>query len=131
MADNRIMITLPYTVDLDRCPVEQHLPISFGTGDKEAHKIIMTAYRDTGIVDLTGAGVICYVNRADKSTVVVEAHVEDGKAVIVLPEECYTINGSVSIVVKLTLGDTRATVLWLIGSVNHFNPRTPSGVRPG
>lgn len=129
MADNPIIITLPYTADLDRGPVEQYLPVAFGTGDKEAHKLILTAYRSTGIVDLTGAGVLCYVNRADKTTVVVDGEVVDGKAVVVLPEECYIVNGVVSIIVKLTMGDTRATALWLNGNIN----RTRNGklVDPG
>ena len=129
MADNPIIITLPYTADLDRGPVEQYLPVAFGTGDKEAHKLILTAYRATGIVDLTGAGVMCYVNRADKTTVVVDGEVVDGKAVVVLPEECYIVNGVVSIIVKLTMGDTRTTALWLNGNIN----RTRNGklVDPG
>lgn len=129
MADNPIIITLPYTADLDRGPVEQYLPVAFGTGDKEAHKLILTAYRATGIVDLTGAGVLCYVNRADKTTVVVDGEVVDGKAVVVLPEECYIVNGVVSIIVKLTMGDTRTTALWLNGNIN----RTRNGklVDPG
>ena len=129
MADNPIIITLPYTADLDRGPMEQYLPVAFGTGDKEAHKLILTAYRATGIVDLTGAGVLCYVNRADKTTVVVDGEVVDGKAVVVLPEECYIVNGVVSIIVKLTMGDTRTTALWLNGNIN----RTRNGklVDPG
>lgn len=126
---DNIIITLRYNVNLDRGVVRQRLPVEFGTGDKEAHKIILTACRAAGVVDLTGAGVMAYVNRNDGTSVVVDGSVEDGKAVVLLPEACYAVNGAVSIVVKLTMDETRATALWLDGHIN----RTSNGevVDPG
>lgn len=133
MENNNIIITLRYNVNLDRGVVRQRLPVEFGTGDKEAHKIILTACRAAGVVDLTGAGVMAYVNRNDGTSVIVDGTVEDGKAVVILPEACYAVNGAVSIVVKITMDESRTTALWLDGHINRASNDTlvdPGNVVP-
>lgn len=116
-----ITTNLSYTADLDRGIQKEPLHVAFVMGDQEAHRFIVHVCRRSSkdVVDLSMAGVQGYFFRSDGATVVIPGETEDSRAVVTLPAACYAVPGRFSLVVKISLGDTVHTVLYMDGTVSR------------
>lgn len=109
-----------YTADLDkgvaRCV---DLGAALLTNDKNAHTLLVTCSRGEQAVDLSGASVMGYCIRQDGATVLIPGSCQGSNASLTLTDACYAVPGSLSLVLKLTLGNVISTILWGRGTVGR------------
>lgn len=120
MAEN--LIELKYTYNRNRLPKLTTLGALL-SGDKEAHVFRISIVDDAGDVDLTGASVSGWFirddrNEPDDATVPLTGRIEeDNIAVLPLSDGCYSVVGPFSLVIRVMLGESDATVFWARGRV--------------
>lgn len=92
-------------------------------GDSQAHRFEVTCYRGiySNEVDLTEATISAYFTRADGTTVLIAGAVENGRAVVTLPADCYAVTGRFTLVIKAGMGDVVETILMAMGAVARSN----------
>lgn len=109
-----------YTVDLDkgvtRCV---DLGTALLTEDQNAHTFCVACFRGEQAVNLSGASVTGYCIRQDGATVPVTGSCSANTAILTLPEACYAVPGSLSLVIKLTMGSVISTIFWGHGIVGR------------
>lgn len=107
-----------YAVDLDkgvtRCI---DLGAALLTGDQNAHTFCVACFRGEQAVDLSGASVTGYCIRQDGATVLIAGSCHAHTATLTLTDACYAVAGSLSLIVKLTMGKVISTILWGQGTV--------------
>lgn len=126
-----IVTILRWTVDLNDGARAIPLKAELFGGDKEAHRFIVNAYRDTesNPVDLSGATVYGYFIRSDNVTVPIDGEIENNAAVVQLPPACYARQGRFSFTIKIARGEVLETLFHCIGNVNSTT--TDEVVDPG
>lgn len=75
--------------------------ILLATADKYANRFGAYVYRFTEKADLSGYTVKGYFLRPDGTTITIDGTVEDNKATVVLPPNCYYYDGGFTLTVKL------------------------------
>lgn len=102
-----------YTMDLDkgvtRC---MDLGAALLTEDQNAHTFCIACFRGEQAVELSGAGVTGYCIRQDGTTVLIAGSCQANTATLTLPEGCYAVPGSLSLVIKVTMGSVVNTIFW-------------------
>lgn len=102
-----------YTADLNkgvaRCV---DLGAALLANDKNAHTFLVTCSRGEQAVNLSGASVTGYCIRQDGATVLIPGSCQGSNASLTLTDACYAVPGSLSLVVKLAMGDVISTILW-------------------
>ena len=127
---SKIAIILPYSVDLDRTIGTTILPTLFATGNNLAHRFELTILKGGKTMDLSGVSVTAKfvrcndrANGPNGSTVEMAgspcAFIEDGKAVVVLKDACYTKPGKFTLTISLTEGETITSVFRGEGGVTR------------
>ena len=84
--------------------------------DQEANKIGAIVYMGGEPYALSGTCTGTAI-RADGTTVPMQGHVDGNQAYITLIPDCYAIEGSIQIFVKITIGDVVATLAAAVGTV--------------
>lgn len=98
----------------------------FAEGDKEAHKFVIGLTLGNSEVTLdSGATVTGHFIRADDSTLPpIKGKVEEGKAVLTLPEGAYKITGYFSLIIKANVGEMSCAVFWGDGAITRTSTDT-------
>lgn len=107
-------IDLGYTVDLNKpgMPLSLTTPIVYG--DSQAHRFTVSATRDGEPETMTGTCAAYLIRLTSNDYVAISApyaELVDGKAIVVLPEACYSVSGAACLLIKLTDGDQTTTIL--------------------
>lgn len=116
MSETRQVTTrIPVTVDLDAgvChPRKLHRTLIYGNAD--AHEFLLECLRNGVAEELVNTTVTLYCTRADGKTVTVAGKTEGNIARVKLSDECYAVEGPVTISVELAVFEARAThAVWL------------------
>ena len=117
--------------DLKRALQVQYLQGMVFSGDNDGNLVGVEMY-DGGEPAALAGSVSANVIRADGTTVAVTGTLSDGyKASVVLPQACYAVPGVISIIIKLTDGETDAvtTLGAVVSSV--YRSTTDTVVDPG
>ncbi|MBR4057847.1 MAG: hypothetical protein IKK00_06900 [Oscillospiraceae bacterium] len=98
----------------------------FAEGDKGAHKFVIGLTLGNSVVTLdSGATVTGHFIRADDSTLPpIKGTVEEGKAVLTLPEGAYKITGYFSLIIKANVGEMSCAVFWGDGAITRTSTDT-------
>lgn len=119
-----------YQMDLNKGVQRQTIRPALLQGDAEAHKLEISCVRNGVPVLLSNEAVTGYFVRADGRTVLIDGTVEGGKACVVLPTECYAVEGTFELVVRASVsGDSACAIYWGGGAVRRS--RTDAVVDPG
>ena len=115
-----------------RCELTESVKVHYLKGnvfsqDSQGNKIGVEVYKDGEAVSLSGS-VNGYCVLADGSTVPVSGARSGNKATITLLQACYAVPGPISIVVKLTDGNTITTLACVVGTV--YLSKTDNMVTP-
>lgn len=116
---------LLFITDLNKgVAVTELRPLLF-TGDEEAHRFVVEVMRDGQAENLSGASVVGYFIRADEATVMLEGTVDSqGRAVVALKKNCYSIHGRYQLVIRVTQGDVKTTIFFADGYMRHTTSDT-------
>lgn len=121
-------IALNYYCDLNQAVKVQYIDGNVFSGDNAGNTI--SVYVMDGDQPATiGGSVSADVIRADGSTVAVSGALDGNRAYVILPQACYAVPGSISIVIKNTQNTTITTIAALVGNV--YRSSTDEIVDPG
>ena len=116
-------------VNLDAAVCPEALQGTLFATESDAHKFIITAYRNGEVVTLDGTVTGAFI-RSDDATVELSGSVADGKATITLEASCYVKTGRFSLTVYNTgTNGSKAAVYACVGNVR--NTTTDTIVDPG
>ena len=116
---------LLFTTDLHKgVSVTEVRPLLF-TGDEESHRFVVEVKHDNQTENLSGTSVVGYFIRADEAMVTLDGSVDSqGRAVIVLNKNCYSIHGRYQLVIRVTKDDVKTTVFCADGYMRHTTSDT-------
>lgn len=99
-------------IDLNKPLEKEQMQTLFCTEDALAHRFELTLERDGQPIGLDDHGVVGYFVRCfDRKTLPpIKGTIEDGKAVLTLPDYCYTHVGKFILTIKITKGEVRKAV---------------------
>ncbi|MBR6029228.1 MAG: metallophosphoesterase [Clostridia bacterium] len=80
------------------------------TAEKLAHAFRIVCEDAGGLTTLTG-NVTAYFRRDDGNTILIQGSLDEGRALVVLPQDCYNIPGRFGLVIYHTLSGA-TTVIW-------------------
>lgn len=112
-----IAVQLDYTVDLCKPVHLIQMDVPFFTGDKNAHRFHVKLMRNGCDIDVSGLTATGYMVRADKQTVAWEGEVDGCDIYLTMPAACYAVAGRFRLLLRVTLGDTVETALWVEGAI--------------
>lgn len=121
-------IALNYFCDLNQAVKVQYIDGNVFSGDN-AGNTISVFVMDGDQPATIGGSVSADVIRADGSTVAVSGALDGNRAYVILPQACYAVPGSISIVIKNTQNTTITTIAALVGNV--YRSSTDEIVDPG
>lgn len=121
-------IALNYYCDLNQAVKVQYIDGNVFSGDN-AGNTISVFVMDGDQPATIGGSVSADVIRADGSTVAVSGALDGNRAYVILPQACYAVPGSISIVIKNTQNTTITTIAALVGNV--YRSSTDEIVDPG
>ena len=98
----------------------------FASEDKDAHKFIISVTLGASAVTLdSGTVVTGHFIRADDSTLpVIKGKIEEGKAVLTLPEGAYKIPGYFSLIIKANVNGITCAIFWGDGAITRTSTDT-------
>lgn len=116
---------LLFITDLNKgVAVTELRPLLF-TGDEESHRFVVEVMRDGQAENLSGTSVVGYFIRADEAMVTLEGSVDSqGRAVVALKKNCYSIHGRYQLVIRVTQGDVKTTIFCADGYMRHTTSDT-------
>lgn len=106
-----------YEVDLARGMFRPLYGVMLGAGDVNADTFNIHIIGSADTLNISGASVKGYFQRADGATVYIDGTLADGVASVVLPESCYAYSGPFGLAVKLEDADNAITIAYVNGSV--------------
>lgn len=117
-----------FNQDLQSPVVVHHLHGNFFSQDNQGNLIGVNVFDGGEPATLSGT-VTAYVIRADGATVPVTGSLNGNKCSVILSSDCYSIEGSLSVVIKLTGGGSVTTLCALVAYV--YRSDTDTAVDPG
>ncbi len=121
-------IALNYYCDLNQAVKVQYIDGNVFSGDN-AGNTISVFVMDGDQPATIGGSVSADVIRADGSTVAVSGALDGNRAYVILPQACYAVPGSISIVIKNIQNTTITTIAALVGNV--YRSSTDEIIDPG
>lgn len=105
-----------YNQDLMSPVPVHHLHGNVFSQDNQGNLIGVNVFENGEPVELSGT-VTAYVIRSDGATVSVTGNVSGNTCTVILSEECYAVEGVISIAIKLTGGGSRTTLCAVVAYV--------------
>lgn len=106
-----VQTDLIFNTDLDKGVALTLLKPLLFTGDDDSHRFIVAVNHDGVAESLDGATVYGYFIRPDEATITMEGSVDaEGRAVLLLQENCYNIPGRFQLVIRAVVGDVKTTI---------------------
>ena len=102
---------------------------TIGEGDENANRYGARLFKGNEPVSLAGYTAVGYFVRADQTTVVILGVVTGNEVYVILPEECYAVEGNFALVIKIIGGTYAGTMRIIDGTV--VNTSTGGIVDPG
>lgn len=90
---------------------------NLGEGDQKGNRFGVRVFRNGQSVDLTGVSVSGYFIRANGTTVSLSGSRSGNKCYVTLAAACYAVEGSFTLVIKLTGGGITATARIVDGTI--------------
>lgn len=112
-----IAVQLDYQVDLCKPVHLIHMDVPFFVGDQNAHRFHVKLARKGCAIDVSGIQVTGYMVRADKQTVIWDGEADGCDLYLTMPAACYAVPGRFRLLLRVTLGDTIETALWVEGAM--------------
>lgn len=120
-----VQTDLHFSTDLTKGLEVVPLKPVFFTGDKLAHRFIISVNRDGVDEDLAGATVSGLFIRADDATVTIAGNVDDeGRAFVLLPSQCYEIPGRFQLVIRAVQSTVTSAIFACEGCVRASSTGT-------
>ena len=109
-----------YRVDLDDCPLAVQLTQPLSHQDALADVFRVTVRRGMNPVDLTGMTVTAYLTFGEtRQTLPLSGIAQGSAASVTLTGDCYKLPGLFTLVMQLTDGDVRHTILRVSGLIDR------------
>lgn len=114
-----VQIDITYTVDLLK-PMGLHtMPTLLFTEEEMAHRFLISVTRGAEEVSLSGAEIKGYFIRGDNATHELTGSVdEQGRAVVVLDEECYAASGRVQLAILASVDGAKSVIFAAEGGMH-------------
>lgn len=112
--------TISFETDMEDGVKMQRLGRLFASGDKAAHTFKIKVKG----ADLSGYSADGYMIRATNDTVPISAIVDGDIVIATLPEACYIVPGSFSLIFCVKNENERTAVFWSVGTITRSRTET-------
>ena len=112
--------TISFETDMEDGVKMQRLGRLFASGDKAAHTFKIKVKG----ADLSGYSADGYMIRATNDTVLISAIVDGDIVIATLPEACYIVPGSFSLIFCVKNENERTAVFWSVGTITRSRTET-------